>query len=160
ASPRLRFKIEDVGLTRSGPSFSHPWAWRLAASSAQTLFTFDLLLNCNCSTTGLYSTPAASFVSASSLAFRPPLDGLDSLGSRSRSKSSLVDDFPAASFASDLVGSATWYSFGISPRGATNLSFTSQLSPKASAGPLVVSSPSTFPSSALNALVSILPMEL
>src|SRR5438067_8907112 len=54
ASPRLRFRIEELELTMSTPSLLHPCAFRSEASSAQTRFTSDLLLNCNCSTSRLY----------------------------------------------------------------------------------------------------------
>jgi hypothetical protein len=54
-------------VTRSLPSLVQPWALRFAANSAQTLFTFILLLNSTCSTSVLYSMSEASFVSARSL---------------------------------------------------------------------------------------------
>src|SRR5437870_5922449 len=67
ASPRFRFSIEEAGVTRSLPSLVQPWALRFAANSAQTLFTFVLLLKRMCSTSSLYSTSDASFVRARSL---------------------------------------------------------------------------------------------
>ena len=67
ASPRFRLSIEEAGVIRSLPSLVQPWALRFAANSAQTLFTFDLLLKISCSTSALYSMSDASFVNARSL---------------------------------------------------------------------------------------------
>ena len=71
ASPRLRFSIEEAAVTKSLPSLVQPWALRFADNSEQTLFTFALLLNSTCSTSSLYSTSDASFVSARSLTLNP-----------------------------------------------------------------------------------------
>src|SRR2546423_874011 len=57
------------------PSLVQPCALRFAASSAQTFLTFDLLLNTTCSTTVLYSTSVASFVSARSFTLSAPAIG-------------------------------------------------------------------------------------
>ena len=67
ASPRFRLRIEDSAVIRSLPSSVQPWALRFAANSAQTVFTFVLLLKRRCSTSALYSTSDASFVRARSL---------------------------------------------------------------------------------------------
>src|SRR5918996_931599 len=75
ASPRFRLRIEDCAWTISTPSLVQPCALRFAASSAQTLFTLDLLLKRTCSTIALYSTSVASFVSARSFAFNPAAFG-------------------------------------------------------------------------------------
>src|SRR5215472_1176544 len=53
ASPRLRLRIEEFGVIRSRPSFAHPWPFKLAANSAQAVFTCDLLLKDSCSTIDL-----------------------------------------------------------------------------------------------------------
>ena len=53
ASPRFRLSIEEPGVIRSLPCFVQPWALRFAANSAQTLFTFALLLKLSCSTSAL-----------------------------------------------------------------------------------------------------------
>jgi hypothetical protein len=53
ASPRFRLSIEEAGVIRSVPSFVQPCALRFVANSAQTLFTFALLLKENCSTSAL-----------------------------------------------------------------------------------------------------------
>src|SRR6266516_4659773 len=64
ASPRFRFSIEEAGVIRSPPLLVQPCALRFAANSAQTLFTFALLLKRRCSTSAWYSTSDASFVRA------------------------------------------------------------------------------------------------
>src|SRR4029079_1005986 len=67
ASPRFRLSIEEAGVIRSLPSLLQPCALRFAANSAQTLFTFALLLKESCSTSCLYSNSDASLASARSL---------------------------------------------------------------------------------------------
>ena len=76
ASPRFRLSIEEPGVIRSLPCLVQPWALRFAANSAQTLFTFVLLLNVSCSTSCLYSKSDASFVSARSLTLSLSCAGL------------------------------------------------------------------------------------
>jgi hypothetical protein len=53
ASPRFRLSIAEAGVIRSLPSLLQPWALRFVANSAETLFTFALLLKLSCSTSAL-----------------------------------------------------------------------------------------------------------
>src|SRR5438309_7841799 len=124
AEPRLRFRIEEFGVIRSSPSLAHPCAFRFALRSAQALFTGNSLLKLICSTRDLYSTSVASLVSATSLAFRPGAAGFVAV-LLSASTGSDSSEFGGVCFVS--VDSATWYSFGISPNGATNLTLTSHV---------------------------------
>src|SRR5690348_16096314 len=50
ASPRFRFNMPEAGVIKSLSSLVQPCALRFADNSAQTLFTFPLLLNASCST--------------------------------------------------------------------------------------------------------------
>src|SRR5205809_3894203 len=68
ASPRFRFSIAEAGVIRSLPCLVQPWVLRFADNSVHTLLTFALLLKRTCSTSALYSTSDASFVSARFLA--------------------------------------------------------------------------------------------
>jgi hypothetical protein len=77
---------------RSLLSLVQPWALRFAVNSAQTLFTFALLLNESCSTSSLYSTSDASFVSARSLTLSWSLAGFGAAFSLSSVVDLLVGD--------------------------------------------------------------------
>src|SRR3954469_3395227 len=90
ASPRFRLSMEELGVIRSLPSLVQPWPLRFVANSAQTLFTFALLLKDNCSTSALYSKSAASFVSARSLTLSLSCVGLGAAFSFNSGVGSLV----------------------------------------------------------------------
>src|SRR4051794_29201801 len=74
-------------------------AFEIRPYSAQTLFTFDLLLKDNCSTSALYSKSAASFVSARSLTLSLSCVGLGAAFSFNSVVGSLVAGFSVVSCA-------------------------------------------------------------
>src|SRR5438093_9250064 len=98
ASPRFRLRIDDCYWTISLPSLVQPCALRFAASSAQTFFTFDLLLKATCSTSALYSTSVASFVSARSFTLSSAARGCPAGSSFDSSVVGLLPDVVLARF--------------------------------------------------------------
>jgi hypothetical protein len=90
ASPRFRLSIAEPGVIRSLPCLVQPWPLRFVVNSAQTLFTFALLLKLSCSTSVLYSMSNASFVSVRSLTLSLSCAGLGAAFSLSSVAGSVV----------------------------------------------------------------------